>query len=308
MSSRLQKILAIFLLLFLLVAIPITIWFGVKQQQQTQQKAASQVPVEQHYQCGSYLTVLLEPPTEAPDCTGNSGNHPGLTSFQSTVVIKAKAGSQGAYQVKWAWAQWWCPVEDPHKPCLENGTLASGQGGLTGDNKAFVTAPSAVKTPTDQFKGQACGVYQNDFGFQVYDNNAPTTLLCGISIDMNSLGQVNNNASWCHSTVTCSASTPTPSPSPIPTTSPSPTPSPTPGPTATPTLSPTPGPTATPGPSATPTPGPTATPVPPTTTPQSPTTTPKPTLPPTGPGNVLVGVGIAGIAVTLIGAIIVLAF
>lgn len=293
MSQKTQKIIAIILFLILLAAIPLTLKFGVQQQQQTEQKASSQVPRQQQYACGNFLTVILSTPIETPDCTGNGGNLSGLTSFKTSIIVKAKDGSQGAYQVKWAWAQFWCPTEDPSKPCLDNGTLASGQGGLTGNNTAFVTADSAVKTPTDAFKGQACGYYQNDFGFQVFDNNAPDKQLCGVSLDLNALASTNNNASWCHSTVTCKVTTPTPTltttPTPTPTVTITTTPTPTPTVTITPTS--TPGPTSTP----TPTIGITVTP------------TPRPTLPPTGPNNTILGIGLAGAAAAIIGAALLLA-
>ncbi len=308
MSQQVQKFLAVGLILFLLVAIPLTIWFGVQQQQTSENHAAQQVPKEQHYACGSSLTVLLSAASETPSCTADSGYiRSGLTSFQTSIILKAQSGSSGAYRVKWAWAQYWCPTEDPHAPCLSNGSIHAGEGGITGNGAAYTTATSAVKTPTSEFVGQACGYYQNDFGFQVFSNDNPDKQLCGISLDLASLGNTNNNASWCHSGKSCETITPTATPTDTPT--------PTVTPTTTPsqhkacqnnacvvvdgqgsdscsqdsdcqtvTATPTPGPTSTPGPSA----------------------TPKPTLPPTGPGNLVVGIGVAGAAAVVIGAIVVL--
>ena len=294
-TQNAQKIIALALLAILLVAIPLTVWYG-QQQQQVQQRAASVIPREQHYTCGSLLTVVLSTPIETPDCTQNSGVVNGLTSFQTTEIIKAAPGSTGAYHVKWAWAQFWCPTEDPHAPCLSSGILTTGEGGLTGDNAVFVTAASAVKTPDSQYAGQACGYYQNDFGFQVSLNDNPA-VLCGVSLDINSLAQTNNNASWCHSGVSCNVTTPTPTPTVV---------TPTPTTPVTPTVTPTPTTPITPTPTTvinTPTPGPSATPTPTTVV----TATPKPTLPPTGPGNTIMGIGVLGAAAAVIGTVVLLA-
>src|SRR5260221_1024188 len=177
------KVLSFIVFFFILLVLPFTL-FEVKQQQQLNQHAASQVPYAQTYNCGTNLTIILSVPTESPNCTGNSGYFPGLTSFQSTVTIKAQPGSVGAYLVKWAWAQYFCTTEDPHVPCLQNLSVTnstSDQEGLTGNNVAYVTARSSVRSASGQFSGQDCGYYQNDFGFQIYDKTNLSRLLCGVS-------------------------------------------------------------------------------------------------------------------------------
>ncbi len=292
-SPTTQKILALFLLIFLLIAIPITVWFGALHQQQLQQRAAFQVPGQQHYACGPSLTVLLTPLSEVPDCTQNGGNVAGLKSFQSSVTIRAQAGSQGAYTVHWMWVQFWCATEDPHAPCYDNMSVrkdvSPSEEGLTGDNAAYVTAVSDVKTPSAGYA--ACGYYQNDFGFSVYDNANPGVMLCGVTLDANQIAHsTNNNASWCHSGVSCTVS---------------PTPTPTLTVTPTPTVSPTPTDTPSPTPTGT---TPTPTTVTPTLTPM-PTTviTPKPILPATGPGDTILTIGFLGALVAAAGTVIVLA-
>ncbi|HXS14711.1 MAG TPA: hypothetical protein VN711_01135 [Candidatus Saccharimonadales bacterium] len=287
-SQKVQKILAIILVIFILVMIPVTLFFATLQRQNTRQNAALQVPGQQHYACGPNLTVLLTPLPETPDCSQNGGNVAGLQSFQSSVTIRAQSGSTAAYNVHWMWVQFWCSTEDPSAPCYDNMTVRKdktpAEEGLTGDNAAYVTAISDVRSPNPG--NSACGYYQNDFGFSVYDNNNPGVMLCGETLDANTIAHSsNNNASWCHSGVSCTT-TPTPTPTVTPT--------PTPGVTETPTPTPTP----TPGPTATPTPGPTATPTPIVVTP-----TPRPTLPPTGPGDTIVGIGLAGVAAAIVGTI-----
>ena len=202
---------------------------------------------QQHYACGPYLTVLLTPNSET--CNGsNTGN---IGSYQSSIKVTAAAGSQGAYAVHWKWASYFCPTENPSAPCLQNEKDSSGVNGLTGDNKAFVTAYSPVNAPSGQYAGQVCGYYQNDFAFYVTNNNNPNQIICGISL--NNPGTLNNNASWCHTGKSCTVPTPTPTVTPTPT------------PTVTPTATPTPS--VTPTPTVTPTVTPTPTVVPPTPTP-----------------------------------------
>ncbi|HET9947138.1 MAG TPA: hypothetical protein VFQ63_03680 [Patescibacteria group bacterium] len=246
---------------------------------------------DQHYQCGAYLRVILHPLNDSCS-TGTSSS---LTSYSSSMTLKAQNDSnfhsQGAYTVKWGVASYWCPTEDPHAPCLshldENGGIHTS--GLTGDNAAYATLTGGTSS-SGQFAGQACGYYQNDFGFYVYDNNRPGTILCGIyPLAVSSLGNTNNDASWCHTGHTCTVPTPTPTVTPRPTATPTVTPrlTATPTPTGRPTATPTPTgrPTATPTPSGTPTP--TATPtvtVTPTMTPTgtlTPTASPTPTATPT---------------------------
>jgi len=105
--------------------------------------------------------------------------------------------------------------------------------------------------------------------------------------------------------------TPTPTPTPtIPGDTPTPTPT-IPGDTPTPTVTPTNGPSSTPTPTSEITPTPTLpgdTPTPPrsTNTPPPPTNTVTvpPTIPPSGPGDTFVGIGIVGMALTVIGGLI----
>lgn len=296
MSQNKQKIIALILFVILLIAIPLTLKFGVQQQQNTQQHAAW-FTGQQEYYCNQALTVELIPLPEDPqEC--QSGTFSNANHFQTTVLVKAKQGSQGAYTVKWRWLSFWCPNEDPHAPCVFSNAGATADtgvqtGGLTGENSAFVTAKSSMIAVPSQYAGQTCGYYQTDFAFYVYDNTDQATLLCTkISAsqlsDANYIVDTNNNAAWCHTNTTCTSTTVTPSPTPTVPVTPTNTP--------TPTITPTPGVTSTP----TPTPGPTATPTPILSV----TPTPRPTLPPTGPGNTIVGIGIAGAAAAVIGTVL----
>lgn len=234
---------------------------------------------DQHYQCGPYLRVILHPLNDSCS-TGYSSS---MTSYSSSMTLKAQNDSnfhsQGAYTVKWGVASYWCSQESSSAPCLSNLNDNGGvhTSGLTGDNKAYATLTGGTHS-SGQFAGQACGYYQNDFGFYVYDNNNPGKILCGIyPLSVSSLGNTNNDASWCHTGHTCTVPTPTPTVTPTPTSRPTATPTPTGRPTATPT--PTGNPTATPTPTTTvtPTETPTATP----TETLTPTVTPTGTLTPT---------------------------
>ncbi len=312
MSQNKQKIIALILFVILLIAIPVTLKFGVQQQQNVVQKAAW-FTGQQEYYCNQALTVQLIPLPEDPqECQG--GTFSGANHFQTTILVKAKPGSLGAYTVKWRWVSFWCPNEDPHAPCVFSNAAATADtgvqtSGLTGENSAFATAKSAMITPPAQYAGQVCGYYQTDFAFYVYDNTNQATLLCtkinaSQLNDPKFIADTNNNAAWCHTNTSCTNVTPSPTATPTPPVTPTntPTPTPTPGVTSTPTPTPTPGPSATPTP--TPTPGPTATPTP--TPGITVTPTPRPTLPPTGPGNTIMGIGIAGVAAAAVGTLLLL--
>lgn len=300
-SPKVQKFSALGLLLLILLAIPFTL-SQVGQNQTVSQNASWAVPQEQHYACGGNLTVLMDTAPENPVCTSGSISDGSLKSFQSTVILKASSGSVGAYTVHWKWDSFWCPHEDPHAPCLSPiGSTGEQTGGLTGNGSAFVSATSKALPANPQ----ACGYFQNDFGFYVVSNDNPSQVLCGASLS--NLGTTNNNASWCHTNTSCTAPSDTPTPgitvtdTPTPgitvTDTPTPSDTPTPGLTITPTDTPNPSntPTDTPNPSDTP-------------TPVIVTTTPKPTLPPTGPGNTFVSIGAIGLAIALGGLALSLGF
>jgi len=297
MSPQFQKILAIFLLLFLLAAIPVTIWFGALRQQQTQQKAETRVTGSDS--CGNIDVTT----NENPVCPNG---HPSgsLNSYSTTYTLHNK--SSKSFTIHYLAQTYFCSKPSAvggsaclscYKPTDTSVTIGGGQstpvGGVTRHPDEDMTNNCAGASFSN------CGWYQNDFSFEYMDGSTKCQFGTIDGINIRAFG-------WCNTGKDCSVVSPTPTPSPSVT----PTPSPTPGttPTATPSPSLTPGPTATPTQGPTPTPGPTATPTPGSTaTPVPPTTTPRPTLPPTGPGNVLVGIGLAGVAVAIIGAVIVLA-
>ena len=280
-----SKFLSLLVLAFILIMLPLVL-LQVKQQQRLSQHAAWYVNRTQHYYCNSSLSVDLllggingnYNVSESPDCS--SGTNTSATSFQSSMVIQASKGSIGSYTVHWMWAQFWCS-NNQTSPCLQNGIPTSGTGALSpsGSNTPAVIAQSAVKGASSPYAGQACGVYQNDFGFYITNNNDPnhTHLCSSVSLSVSSLGQTNNNASWCNIGKTCAGPTATPTPTKPPT--PTPTVTPTGLPTNTPTVTPTSIPTNTPTPTLpinTPTNTPAYTPT------LTPTGTLTPTLTPTG--------------------------
>lgn len=294
-SQKFQKIAAIVILLLILALLPVLLW-QVKQQQVINQNAAF-LEGQQHYACND-ITVYLTPGTND---TCSSGTNASLTSYQTTMYISATGSNKGKYTVHWKWAQFWCNSAATTGACTDNGTEMSEQSANLGST---VTAASATTRPISPYTGQACGAYQFDFGFYVTDSSGKW--VCGLST-MKDLANTNNNASFCHTGKTCTSTTPTPTvtPSPTPEITITPTDSPTPGltitPTDTPTDTPTPGLTVTP--TDTPTPGTTV-----TDTPTIVTTTPKPTLPPTGPSNTLVNIGIIGGIITIVGLAVAIGF
>ena len=318
------KFWGIFVFLVILAALPVAL-YEVQQQQTSQQHAAGGCTPHygtnwcegnQHYTCdGGGIIVYINPVLNSCSST--------TTSFQSAMGISAGGTNPGGYTIHWGWLSNFCTTTSPG--CDQNNTtnkITPLSGSLSGSSS--ITAKSATTSPSGQFAGQACGAYQNDFGFYV-TKNSNNQQVCGISLG-NSLDVTNNNATWC-TVKTCTVTQPTPTPTHIP------TPTPTGRPTATPTL-PVDTPTETPPPSATPTSSPSATPtftitptftVTPTgtlTPTQSPTPTPtgaptdtpvpgtsptptiivvRPTLPPTGPSNTLVVIGLVGVAISVLG-------
>lgn len=345
-SPKVKKYASLSLLVVLLIAIPLLVYevTNLQQTQTIKQHAAWVVPQTQTYYCNSALSVTLSlggignnySVAESPDCSSGFNK---VSSFQSSVIIKQKAGSVGAYAVHWMWAQFWC--QDPGtSPCLLNGSDTKEHVvGLDTAQNPTIVAQSDIRQAAAPFTGQACGVYQNDFGFYITDNSDPnkthlctTKIIAGqavpIVLTQSGLGNRNDNASWCNTQTQCVVpSTPTPTTPPAPTATPTlpvatPTPSDTPPmipsdtptviPSDTPADTPTPGltitPTDTPADTPTGTLTPTNTPTPTlpnqsTNTPVPPTTTPKPTLPPTGPGNVFVSTGLIGAAIVVIGLV-----
>lgn len=331
-SPNFKKYASFSLLAVLLIAIPLLVYeiTNLQNTQTINQHAAWVVPQTQTYYCNSALTVTLAlggiggnySVAESPDCSSGFNK---VSSFQSSVIIKQKSGSVGAYAVHWMWAQFWC--QNPNaSPCLDNGSGQEHVVGLDTAQNPTIVAQSDVRQANAPYTGQACGVYQNDFGFYITDNSDPNkTHLCttNIVLSTSGLGNRNDNASWCNTQTQCIVqSTPTPTPTHIPTPTDTPIPSatptvppsdtptiipsdtptetPTPGLTITPTDTPTMTPTGTLTPTNTPTP---TTPNQPTNTPVAPTVTPKPTLPPTGPGNVFVSTGLVGAAIVVIGLV-----
>lgn len=311
------KFWGLFAFLIVLAGLPAAL-FEVQQQQQTQQHATF-FAGQQRYFCNNNLTVLLTPVSETPSAC-STGSFSGVTSFKTVVNVQAVSGSTGSYTIHWNWGQFFCTKEDPGA-CINNPSGTPKTTAFSGTGS--VNLSSDTVSPVAPFSGQACGYYQFDFGFYITDNNdASQRKLCTAIVDLSPIGlnNLNNTAAWCHSGKTCASIVPTNTPTPtlIPTVSPTPTvtptglPSDTPTPTPLPSDTPTPTipvtPTVTPtgtltptlSPTATPTGAPTATPVPP----GSPTPTiivVRPTLPPTGPSNTIVAVGLVGVAISVLG-------
>lgn len=335
LSSKLSffknpKVLSIILVLFILAALPVTL-FEVKQQQQTQQHATFFTGQQQYY-CNSNLTVILTPISETPSAC-STGSYSGLTSYTSSIKLSAKSGSSGTYTLHWNWATFFCPVENSKNPCLTYPTGTARTTTFTGTSS--ITMTSDTRSPISPYSGQACGYYQNDFGFYITDSSGNKLCTSIVDLSPQALGVLNNNASWCHSGKTCTTVQPTPTPTKSPTPSPTggatPTPTKSPTPTRPVTLTPTftPSPTASPSATATPTITPTGTLTPtqsPTPTPTgnptaTPTNTPvpgasptptvivvRPTLPPTGPSNTFVAIGLIGVAISVLGIALLVGF
>lgn len=299
MSQQAQKILAVVLLAILLVAIPLTLKFGVGQQQNVEQKANTELYKGGLDSCGH---VKVSQITETPSACANGGK-PDLTSYTTTAYIVSADG--GTYQnVSVKWYGFWCKTAselggDPTNKyaCLKNEQDNASSITVSKTAQSFAVTVNPVESGVNY---GACGRYQTDFVLSYTFNGKKCTFGTSpfdFSTTANVLGY---GYCWarvadCVAPSVTPTSTPTPGPTATPT--PGPTATPTPGPTATPT--PTPENTPTPGPTDTPTPGPTSTP--------GPTATPRPTLPPTGPGETIVGIGLVGVAAAVIGAALFLA-
>ncbi len=191
----------------------------------------------EHYTCDAgRLTVTLSPDTET-SCD---------TSYQSTA--KLIIHGNGNYHVVWGVASFFCST--PSNQCLENFISNGNTEPINFTNGvAEISLPSAVNQPDQsKFPNQACGDYQNDFGFYIYRDDNPTVHLCSTTNpnDIRSLGSLNNYASWCSTGTTCAIPTPTPTTAPTATPTTVPTATPTTVPTATPTTVPTATPTTVP--------------------------------------------------------------
>jgi hypothetical protein len=205
-----------------------------------QQQDAKWLEGAQQYSCdGGKVVVHIDPASENPSCS--TGTNSTATHYQTGMNVSA-TGATSDYTIHWGWASYWCQNSST-SPCLDHSVVNASSHALSSSFIAY----SQDRGATGSFAGQACGVYQNDFGFYVTKNSTNATV-CGISL--NNLGNTNNNAAWCNTRGTCQAPTNTPMP-------PTATPTQPEQPTATPTLPEQP--TATPTqpeqqPTATPTP------------------------------------------------------
>ena len=322
------KVIGLILFFIILGALPVAL-YEVQQQQTNQQHAAQGCTPyngtnwcegNQHYTCDNGGIIVYINPV-ANTCTST------ITSFQSAMDISAGGTNKGAYTIHWGWLSNVCTSGGICDQTNGTDKMTPVSGTLSGSSST--RAQSAHTSPPSPFTGQACGIYQNDFGFYV-TRNSDGHQVCGISLGAN-LNITNNNATWC-SVKACTLATPTPTHAPSPTPSRPPTATPTGGITATPTIpidTPTDTPAPTASPSATPTIPPTLTPtgtLTPTATPtvtptNNPTNTPppgstptptiivvNPTLPPTGPGSTLLTVGLLGVAISVLGMALLLGF
>ena len=308
------KFLGLLSLLIIVGGLPIAL-YEVQQQQEIRQRAATQNYTNMDV-CGN-LVALGGPGgvTESPSC-GTPSNPVSSTTFDkySTSVVVQNNGS-ATITVTFTWEKYWCDYkssagqfcggpDDPnhngtlHTQQPQTATLAHGQ---------TVTLNSGVNQARD-----ACGIFQNDLTFS-YTLGSRT---CGPGNPSTGRRFSTMNWGYCEtSNPTCilpsdtptptvptntptSTLTPPPSDTPIPSDTPTPTASPSATPTNTPAFTPTVTPTGTLTPTLSPTP--TLTP-PPGSTPTPTIIVVKPTLPPTGPGNTLIAVGLIGVAISVIG-------
>lgn len=305
MDKRVLIGLTIFIIL--LIALPLML-LQVQTRQQTQQKAASfNNNGTQVYPCPDNSLKIAVGVTESPSCpTGNAS----ISSFRSTAIILFDTNTQNkSVKIHWKWAKYFCPNGSSGSNCVTsvNGSPTAEGTFTMNPGEQHLDATTGDESPSQFNPGftNACGWYQNDFGFEVLDVTTGAQICDWHFHD--DLGAHNANFSWCNTQVPCTVvTTPTPTPTVTPPVTNSPTPTNTPTPTAvttTPTSTSTPTPTGmTVTPTNTPTPPPTATPTPIVNTP-----TPRPSLPPTGPGDTFTAVGIVG-ALVLIAGLAVLAF
>jgi len=160
MSQKVQKIVALILLLVLVIAIPLTVWFG-KQQQQTQQKASTKV-----WNGGTACGVHVAFENESPSCTSA-----GVATNTYTTTVRLTSADGASHSVSYLFESFWCKdaseLGDNTNPtaCIKrvrnnNQTISVGPG-------AGVMVTSAIQTASSYGFGSACGVYQTDFSFMV---------------------------------------------------------------------------------------------------------------------------------------------
>lgn len=311
---------------FVLLLILPLIMLAVSTQQNLKPKAGNVGVYEDS--CHN-LQITFE---ETPQACVTNTSQAGMTSHSSKAIVKLKDGvNLGGKKITLDWRSrsYWCatPATFVNNSCLDNEKPDEGECTITNDNTTCIFA-AKTQSPVGQYAGQTCGYYQDDFAFN-YTGDSFGGSGCHWGSYKNP-GPEPGGATFCNGGP-CKLTTPTPTigitntPTPTQEITPTPTdtitltPTPTTGitvtptntptvtptgtltPTATPTVTTTPGPTSTPGPSATPTttPGPTTTPKP--TVP----VTPRPTLPPTGPVENVIGIGLVGAAIAVLGALIV---
>lgn len=301
------KFWGLFAFLIILAGLPVAL-FEV-QQQQTINQHASTGNYPNMDVCGNLISI--SPVTESPSCpTSISSTTFSKYATQATVQNKGAA----TITVTFTWEKYWCN----YIAKSSNGSLLHVCGGPDDPNPNGTLHTQQTKTvtlkPGDSVvlesginqSTQACGTFQNDLTFSYTLNGrqcGPGNPATGVRFQTMNWGYCETANTTC---VVPPTSTPTPTltPTGLPTDTPTPTPLPsdTPTPTIpdTPTVTPTGTLTPTLSPTATPTGAPTDTPVPP----GSPTPTiivVKPTLPPTGPSNTIVAVGLVGVAISVLG-------
>lgn len=318
-SQQGQKWSVLGLLVIILIAIPLTIsQLSNLSTTQTINQHANNTHTggAQDFPCGSvtikvFANEQINNSTNPNQCS--SGTVSNLDSYKSDFSIALENGSSGDYKVKWAISRNFC--DSAKSPCIDIQSNISG-----GPTALPVSASTGWETPNI---GSACGFYQNDVSFQIFNSSGSMVCQWG---DMNnpatgnycnSQGTCLANAYWatCNSGKTCTPVTPptaTPTmPTPptatptipvdTPTDTPIPSDTPTPGLTVTPTDTPSPTPTGTVTPAPTDTPTPTTPPNQPTNTPAPTVIVAQPTLPPTGPGNTLLTIGAVGVIIAVAG-------
>ncbi len=250
-------------------------------------------------------------PTQSFDCGGTSlhfeygkdSETACTTSYQSTAYVTVSVNDTkhigiGNWRIYWGAASFFCTDPSKGSNCVQTtegfGGFSGNRGytdfslGSVGASKKVLMPSNVLQPDQSKYPNQACGKYQNDFGFYISRQGYTDHWCSAVYFDnLQDLGGTNNQASSCSTGVKCT----TPTSTPTPTKTPTPTVTNTPTPTKTPTVTKTPTPTAskTPTPTNTPTPTRGATPTPthtptPTATPtvtETPTETPTGTLTPT---------------------------
>ena len=312
------KFWGLFAFLVVLAGLPVAL-YEVQQQQTSQQHAATENYPNMDV-CGN-LVAISPKVAENPVC-GTPSNPVASTSFDqySTDVSVQNQGS-ATITVTFTWEKYWCNYKSsaglfcggPDDPNHSGTTHTQQTKTVTLAKGDTVDLPSGI----NQAK-QACGTFQNDLTFS-YTLNGKR---CGPGNHSTGVSFSTMNWGFCQTSNPLCAMTPTPTVSPTitptttitptetitPTDIPSDTPSPTASPSATPTSTPPATPTVTPTGTLTPTLSPTVTPtgVPTNTPPPGSTPTPtiivvRPTLPPTGPSNTIVAIGLVGVAISVLG-------